>query len=116
MPAGPNVAALVRWRDEVEARPGEPMWVVRPDGLVGTIYTVDADLEDLAVCRACFADRYRFEMRPSSHPGVTRFDVVPKVERFVADEDTARQVAAILAHNRVHGTLRMATETRGERF
>lgn len=116
MSTSASLNALTRWRDELEKRADLPMWWVRTDGPVGIIYTVDSKLEDITVARACVADRYHFEMRPTTHEGIRRFDLVPSVEAFSADEGTMRDLAAILAHNRIHGTLRRAGTEGEERF
>lgn len=111
----PNLEAIRRWRDEVEAR-NDPMWVCECDRLVTTLFTVDSELEDTTVWRMCLADRYHATCRPATRAGITRFDLDAGVERFVANESTCREMASILAHNRIHGLLRRASEREGERF
>lgn len=116
MRASSNAEAIRRWRDEVLSRPTTELWVVVPDDLVTTLYTVDARFEDLHLMRMAYGCRYTYRYRPSSRSGVTRFDFDPAIERMVADEDTCRAIAGICSHNRVHGLLRKTREKEGERF
>lgn len=92
-----------------------PWWVV-PDALLGRVYTVDERMEDLVVRRVCMMDRYSVRVVPTARPGVSCCVLDPPAAKLAAPEHDARELAAVLVHNGVHGTLREAGALTGEPF
>lgn len=111
-----SLNAIRRWAAELAERPEVETWVVQTERPVGVLFTVDSMLEHVTVLRVACADRYRVDVRPGSRKGVTRMELDPTQEYFAADHDSCRQLADILAHNKLHGLLRKAGEKGGERF
>lgn len=109
------MSKLSDWLREHEDR-REPVWVVGGVGLMTTLFTVDAEREDVTVERVCYADRIGHRRRPATRAGVTRYDFDVPQERFAADETTARELARILAHNGIHGWIRKAGDEEKEGF
>lgn len=105
---------LVHWFNEWHERHihDEPLvvWSVLMDEPLGTIYTVDANHEDVTVLATLLADGLRegrdWHIRPSTRSGVSRIDLDPPREHLAVETDAmGKALVAVLEHNKLHGEL-----------